>query len=65
MLSKKTDHLEGISEFSLLPNKCKPITRIKTTKEYKPKLVKEIWKFPNKAEEKPKRLTTSNWSNGE
>lgn len=60
VLSKKIDHFEGISEFSLLPKKCKPITRNKTIREYKPKLVKEICKFPIKAEENPKILTTSN-----
>src|SRR5258706_15738035 len=65
ILSKKIDHFEGISEFSLLLKICKPITINKIIKEYKPKLVNEIWKFPIKAEENPKRLTTSNWSKGE
>lgn len=65
ILSKKIDHFEGISEFSLLLKECKPIIINKIIREYKPKLVKEICKFPIKAEENPKRLTTSNWSKGE
>ena len=64
-LSKKIDNFEGISEFSLLLKICKPIIINKIIREYKPKLVNEIWKFPIKAEENPKRLTTSNWSKGE
>jgi hypothetical protein len=36
ILSKKIDHFEGISEFSLLLKICKPIIINKIIREYKP-----------------------------
>ena len=39
-LSKAIDHLEGTSFVLLFANRCKPITKKKTKKEYKAKFVK-------------------------